>query len=342
MKRILSVSLISLGFLATAQDIHFTQSQQNTMLINPAATGVFNGWERATINHKNQWVTSGTKFFTTSLAVDMNFFKPKRGNKAHMGFGFQFYNDIGGDSKFGTKQALFSLSGIVPLAEMHSLSAGLQFGFGQRTGDLTGLIFPNQFDGDALDPTLNSQEYNNLVSFMYPDVSAGLFYRYGNHKVGFARDNATEFKFGVAYYHANTPDMKYRFGFTEQLYGKLVIHTSFLKDFSGSAFGVEAFFNEFIQGPHNETLFGALLRYRLSSGSKTTGLSRDTYLMAGCAMRYNDAVCPMVYFQWSGLKFGLSYDVTVSQFANFARSGGLEFSFEYANLDFALFKRRRL
>lgn len=342
MKKGFSILLMCLSVGVQAQDIHFTQSQQVPMLINPAATGVFNGWERATINHKNQWVTSGTKFFTTSLAVDMNFFKPKRGNRAHMGFGFQFYNDIGGDSKFGTKLALFSLSGIVPLAEMHSLAGGLQFGFGQRTGDLTGLLFSNQFDGEELNPNLNSQEYNNLVSFMYPDVSAGIFYRYGNHKVGFSRDDATEFKVGVAYFHANTPDMKYRFGYTEQLYAKLVMHTSFLKDFSGSAFGVEAFFNQYLQGSHSETLFGALLRYRLSSGSKTTGLSRDTYLMTGFAMRYKDAICPMVYFQWSGLKFGLSYDITVSQFAQVSRTGGLEFSLEYANLDFALFKRRRL
>lgn len=342
MKKVIIIILALLTFNIAAQDIHFTQIQQNPMLLNPAATGMFNGWERATVNHKNQWVNSGTKYFTTSIAVDMNFFKPKRGNKAHMGVGFQFYNDIGGDSKFGTKQALFSLSGIVPIADMHSLSAGLQVGFGQRTGNLTGLVFPNQFDGEVLDPTINSMEYNNLVSFMYPDVSAGIYYHYGSQKVGFDRDDRTEFNLGVSYFHANSPEMKYRFGFTEELYAKLVLHTSFLKDFTGSSFGVEAFFNQFLQGPHSETLFGALLRYRLASGSKTTGLSKDMYLNAGLALRYGDAVCPMLFFQWSGLKFGMSYDITISQFSTFSRAGGLEFSLEYANLDFALFKRRRL
>ncbi|MBI3136722.1 MAG: PorP/SprF family type IX secretion system membrane protein [Bacteroidetes bacterium] len=341
MKKALVFSVLLTGFCAVAQDIHFTQSQQTPMLINPAATGMFNGWERVTVNHKNQWVNSGTKFFTTSIAADMNFFKPKRGNKAHIGFGVQLYNDIGGDSKFGSKQALFNFSAIVPVAEMHTLSAGLQFGIGQRTGDLTGLIFPNQFDGTALDPTMNSHESNSLVSFIYPEVSAGLFYRYGNQKIGFTRDDATEFKLGVAYFHANTPEMTYRIGFTEQLYSKLVIHTSFLKDFPGTSVGVEAFFNEFIQGPHNETLFGALLRYRISSGGKTTGLNRDAYVMGGLAMRYGDAVSPMIYVQWSSFKFGVSYDITVSKFGQYARTGGLEFSLEFANLDFALFKRRR-
>lgn len=342
MKKSAFIILLAMGISTYAQDIHFTQAQQVPMLINPAATGMFNGWERFTINHKSQWVNTGTKFFTTSIAADMNFFKPKRGNKAHMGFGVQLYNDVGGDSKFGTKQALFNISAIVPLAEMHQLSAGLQFGLGQRTGDLTGLIFPNQFDGDVLDPTINSNEYNNLVSFMYPDVSAGLFYRFGNHKVGFTRDDATDFRFGVAYFHVNTPELTYRIGYKEQLYSKFVIHASFLKDFPGTSVGIETFFNEFIQGPHNETLFGLLLRYRLMSGGKTTGLSKDAYLITGFAWRYKDAICPTLYVQWSGFKFGISYDVTVAEFGRTSRTGGLEFSLEYANLDFALFKRRGL
>ncbi|MBL7898477.1 MAG: type IX secretion system membrane protein PorP/SprF, partial [Crocinitomicaceae bacterium] len=78
MKKVLSIFALA-ATASFAQDIHFTQSQQTPMLLNPAATGLFNGWERVTVNHKNQWVNSGTKFFTTSLAADMNFFKPKRG-----------------------------------------------------------------------------------------------------------------------------------------------------------------------------------------------------------------------------------------------------------------------
>src|SRR5690606_36332099 len=149
-----------------AQDIHFTQVHQNPMLTNPAYTGMFQGWERIAVNHKSQWVSAGTKFHTTSIAVDMNFFKPKMGNRAHMGAGLLLYNDIGGDSKFGTKQMLFNVSGIVPLGEMHTLSGGIQLGMGQRTGDLTNRVFANQFNGNELDPTLPSQESNGLVSFV--------------------------------------------------------------------------------------------------------------------------------------------------------------------------------
>lgn len=342
MKRGLITLFLGVSITANSQDIHFTQAQQTPMIINPAATGVFNGWERISANHKNQWVNSGTKFFTSSLAADMNVFKPKRGNKAHMGLGLQLYNDIGGDSKFGTKQMLLSVSGIVPVAEMQQLSAGIQFGLGQRTGDLTNLIFSNQFNGEELDPSINSMEYNNLVSFMYPDVSAGILYRYGNHKVGFSRDDAVDFRIGVSYFHVNTPQLNYRIGYTENLYGKWVVHASFLKDFTDSKAGIQVFFNQYIQGPHTETLYGALFRYRLASGAKTTGLTRDAYMNFGFAHRLKDAIAPMVQVQFSSFNFGVSYDVTISKFGQVSRAGGLEFSLVYANLDFALFKRRGL
>ena len=106
MKKLLVILfLIPLGL--SAQDIHYTQLQQQPMLLNPSYAGMFQGWERVGVSHKSQWVSAGTKFYTTTIAADLNLFKPKRGNKAHMGVGLQLYNDIGGDSKFGTKQMLF-------------------------------------------------------------------------------------------------------------------------------------------------------------------------------------------------------------------------------------------
>jgi type IX secretion system PorP/SprF family membrane protein len=256
-----------------------------------------------------------------------------------MGLGVQFFNDIGGDSKFGTKQFALNVSGIVPLSEWHELSAGLQFGAAQRTGDLTNLLFSNQFNGDELDPNINAMENNNLVSFVYPDLGVGVSYRYGKHDAGFHREDKTEFRCGVSYFHLNRPQLNYRVGFTEKLYGKVVIHADFQKDFAGSS-GVEVFGTQFMQGPHIETLLGAMYRYRLSSGGKTTGLNRDMYMKFGAAYRINDAIAPMVYFHLGSFNFGMSYDVTISKLGNMARSGGLEFSLMYTNLDFALFKHR--
>lgn len=131
---------------------------------------------------------------------------------------------------------------------------------------------------------------------------------------------------GVAYYHINQPELKYRIGtISEKLYGKLILSTAIVKDFSGSKLGVDTYVNQYLQGPHSERLIGALLRYRLHAGGKITGLNQDSYLSAGLAMGLNDALIPMVKLQYKSFSFGMSYDITVSKYGQYYRGGGLEF-----------------
>lgn len=340
MKKLIWIILL-LPFGTSAQDIHFTQMQTSPMLLNPAYTGLFEGWERISANHRSQWMGAGTNFHTTAIGVDVNFFKTKQADRAHMGVGAVFYNDVGGDSKFGTKQALFNFSALVPITERQMLSAGLTFGIGQQSGDMTNLLFPSQFNGNELDPFLSNGEVNALVSKMYTDVGVGVMYRFGNNKVGFARDDQTDFRIGVAYTHLNRPNVAFVTGFKQPIYAKWIINTSFLKDIQDSPVGFHLMFNQFLQGPHSESVAAALIRYRLSTGSKTTGLKRDAYISGGMYFRFGDAVAPAVFVQWNGFDFGFSYDITISKLGAVQRTGGIEFSLSYSNLDFALFKRRR-
>lgn len=340
LKLTIALFVFTLSHNVNAQDIHFSQANQVPMLINPAAAGIFDGWERVAVNQKSQWVSSGTKFYTTAIAADMNILKPRRGNGAHMGLGLQFFNDIGGDSKFGTRQVSLSVSGIVPINKKSQLSGGLQFGIGQKFGDFNNLYFANQFDGEVFNSISPNGESNNLTTFMYNDISAGVFYRYGNSKLGFSKDNLLDFRVGLAYFHANTPTLSYRLGSTEEMFGKIVIHASIIKDFKNTKVGVEGYINLYSQGPHNETLVGALVRYKLRSGGKITGLSRDVYLSGGLIYRHKNAIAPTVNIQFKNFNFGISYDITIADFGSYYRGGGLEFSLKFTNRDFALFKRR--
>ena len=38
------------------QDVHFSQFNETPQLLNPGATGVYNGYMRGIINYKNQWM----------------------------------------------------------------------------------------------------------------------------------------------------------------------------------------------------------------------------------------------------------------------------------------------
>lgn len=339
-----SIIAFSSLFTVLGQDIHFAQSSQTPLFINPAAAGVFDGWERAIINHRNQWLGANTQFMTTAVAADINLGKAQLNDRAHFGLGVLFYNDIGGDSKFGNQTGAISLSGIIPMGRTgHILSAGIQGGFGSRKADLSNVTFMSQWDGatSTFNPLIYSGEQNALTSFTYLDASAGIFYVFDGGQNSFARNNDFKLKIGVAGFHLNMPEMKYVSGSGDRLYRKYVGHAGFTKDFEGQPLAMEVNAVQFIQGGHYETLFGLLMKYRFENATKITGNSQDAFFGVGCYMRWGDAIIPTVNIDWRGFQFGMSYDVTISALRKAYRGGSLEFSLSYTNLDHSLFKTRK-
>ena len=90
--RVLTALVFLTGLSASAQDFHVTQILQSPNLLNPGAVGVYDGWERIAVQHRNQWLGGGTTYMTTGLAADANFFKNDRKPNAHLGVGVQFYD----------------------------------------------------------------------------------------------------------------------------------------------------------------------------------------------------------------------------------------------------------
>lgn len=324
-----------------AQDLHFSQTAQTPLLINPGATGVFNGWERAIINQRNQWMGATTKFTTTNVSADVNILKDELNPGAYLGLGVMFYNDIGGDGNFGNQNGSLTLSGIIPTDKGSTFSMGIQTGFGSRKGDIQKLRFENQWDGEKFDETILSGESNNVNSFAYFDGSAGFYYVYDSKKNTFARNESFKLEMGLAAYHINQPTLKYNGISADKLYRKYVGHASIIKEIVNSPLAIDASVIQFIQGPHYETIFGAMLRYRFQNGTKITGLNQDAYFGFGMYARLKDAIIPTVNVDYKGFKFGISYDITVSALRRASYGGSLEFSLSFTNLNHALFKGRR-
>ncbi len=341
MKKIfLSLSLFLVVGL-NAQDLHFTQTAQTPLLINPGAAGVYDGWERVIVNHRNQWLGAGTQFMTTSIAADVNFGKSRTNDKAYVGLGLMFYNDIGGNSKFGSQTGSLTLSGILPMGGSgHSLSAGIQGGFGSRKADFSNLTFTSQWNGTSYDQTIASGEANGMASFRYLDASAGIYYVFDGGQSSFSRNNDFKFQFGVGGFHLNKPELKYTTVTAGNLYRKFVIHTSVISDIANSDWSFDASAVQFIQGPHLETILGLMLRRRFQNGTKVTGYSQDAYFGFGTYYRFKDAISPSIMVDFKGFKFAVSYDVTVSSMRKAYTGGSLEFSLSYTNLSHALFKTR--
>jgi type IX secretion system PorP/SprF family membrane protein len=340
MKRGLIAVAFALPLLSAAQDIHFSQTAQTPLLINPACAGVYDGWERVVVNHRNQWLGAGTQFMTTAVAADANFGKNRDNSKAHMGLGLLFYNDIGGDSRFGNQTGAITLSGILPMGKTgHILSAGIQGGFGNRTADYSKLSFSSQWSGGGFDQTIASGEAA-AASFRYIDASAGIYYVYDGGKSTFARNNDFKLQLGVSGYHLNRPVLKYATVNGDRMYSKFVFHGAVTTDLADTDWSLDASVLEFIQGPHLETILGMMFKYRFKDGTKITGHSQDAYFGFGAYYRLNDAVIPSIMVDFRGFRFGVSYDATVSSMVRAYKGGSIEFSLSYTNLSHALFKKR--
>lgn len=340
-----AVGIVALlaGFNLNAQDLHFGQTAQTPLLINPACAGVYDGWERVIINQRNQWLGSNTKFMTTNVAADINIGKSRMNDRAHFGVGLMFFNDVGGDSQFGNQNGSLTLSGILPMGGTgHILSAGIQGGFGSRKGNLSSVSFINQWDGSGFDQTLPSGEVNSLSSFRYMEANAGIYYVFDGGQSTFSRNNDFKIQVGFSGYHLNAPELKYTNGVaeTERLHRKYVGHAGVVADIVGSKWAIDGSALHFMQGGHHETIFGMMMRYRFEDGTKITGLSHNAYFGFGLYHRWKDAVMPSLMVDWKGFQFGVSYEVTVSKLRN-AYTGSLEFSLSYTNRHDALFKTKR-
>jgi type IX secretion system PorP/SprF family membrane protein len=328
-------------FQLTAQDLHFSQILQSPNLINPGAVGVYDGWERVAIHHRNQWLGGATSFMSTGINADATVNKSMTRPAAHLGVGLQFYNDIGGDSKFGTQTGAFTLSGILPIGGGHQISLGIQAGFGSRKGDISKLVYDSQWTGSSYDPTVASGETGGLNSFTYFDASTGIFYQFDGDRSNFSRNNDVKLQMGVAVYHANAPLLLYRSGSTEQLARKYVGMLNYSMDIPNTKWSFDVRGVQFIQGGHYETMLGGLMRRRFSEGSKITGFKRDASIGFGCYTRLRDAIIPTVQIDYKGFRFGFSYDGTLSALRRTSGIGSLEFSMSYVNQYHAIFKTRR-
>ncbi len=339
---ILTVGLFSLSSLY-AQDIHFVQTNMVPQLMNPGATGVFGGWERVTLGHRQQWMTLGSPFVTSQFAADFNFFKGNNyGKKGYLGAGINVYNDVAGDAKLGTTQFSLSVSGALNLNKESSLSLGIQGGGAQRSAQVGNLIWANQFDGEEFDTGLASNEANAAASFFQPDFGTGLYYDYHGTKTSFNKTALQKFYAGVSMYHVTSPVFKYYNGSSDKLHKKIVGMIGADVELQGSKFAVTPRLSYMKQGSSQELLITLGGKYELKQGTKYTGIYNSSYVTFGVNYRNNDAIAPMLGVEIAGWTVTAAYEINISPLKATSKSqGGFEVALSWANLNSALFKGRR-
>lgn len=330
-----------MAFNAGAQDLHFSQTTETPLLINPANTGFYNGYMRAIANYRNQWQSMGKAFQTMNVSVDAGLFKSKR-RKSFLGLGLVIFQDQAGAAKFRKTNALLSISGLVKVSKNSVFSAGICGGAVGTNADYSKLTFASQFDGNEIDAELPTGESVIYRSFTTTDLGAGLAYEFGKVKTDQDHDDVMKVKIGAAAYHLNRPKQEFSAGANYRLPIRWVGSINSVIDFEDTRFTVTPTFVYMRQGKAWQYLAGSHLKVRLATGTKVTGEKTQNAIGLGLFYRSKDAIIPQMCVDLGDYSIGLSYDINVSGYKSASRyMGGFEISLRYNKLANSLFDTRR-
>src|SRR5689334_22210787 len=171
MKRIrLSVLVLMLlsGFVSLAQDPEFSQYYAAPLYLNPAFAGTSVD-HRFIATHRNQWPNITNGYVTYALSYDYNLEHLKSG------LGVLVMTDKAGSANLRSTQINFQYSYKVNLNDKWVLSSGLNFGVGQRSIDLSKLLFYDQLEFDANgNVTSEDPALRNIGNTSYFDFGGGI------------------------------------------------------------------------------------------------------------------------------------------------------------------------
>ncbi len=329
--KVLSLLFTFLSLVGYAQDVHFSQFGQTPQLINPGASGVFDGSVRGILNYKSQWSAFGDPYNTYAASFDVAIAKGN-GRNAYFGLGANFYKDVAGESNFGNFQAGLSISGILPISDNHTISLGIQPAFGQYSASLAKLTWGSQFNGEEFDTDLNSNETFGLNASKYFDLGAGIYYEFKNSTTEFLGSDISSFNIGVAGYHLNKPKQDFLKDTEDNIPMKIVAQFAGTFDIRGTKVALVPSMFYATQGPYSETTPGMLIKIKIGNSTKYTGIFKQGGVYFGGHYRIKDAIIPQVYLEFTDYMIGVSYDYNNSELSSVTGgNGGFEISIRYVN-----------
>ena len=278
---IIIASMLIFKLEAHAQDPIFSQYYANPLYLNPAFAGSAH-CARMTFNYRNQWPALTGQFITTSAAFDKYV--------CHVGgVGVLLTNDRAGEGTIITNNASLIYSAIQPINRFYSISAGFQGTYAEKRVDWSKLTF-----GDMIDPrhgfVFQTAEVPGDNVARYFDMSAG----------GMLYSN--RLFMGVAVHHLAQPDEHLQTG-PSPLPRKYTGHIGVTIKAGESTKGEDVIISPNILYQQQQDFKQLNLGCYVSKGPVTGGFW----------YRNKDSFIILVGIQKGLLKFGYSYDVTISK-----------------------------
>ncbi len=331
--------------LSWAQDLHFSQFNENPSLVNPALTGA-NGM-RASMHTRSQWRSVTTPYSTQGLSLEARNSTVKKragGNLENVppsdripgryAGGLSIYKDKAGDGRLKLTQINGSFATFVPLSEKSAFSMGVQASYAVRRIDDSHFIYPNQYNSSyGYDTDMNSNENFATDKFRYLDLGAGIMYGFDDEERGLKDHREKRFHIGFAAYHLTQPKQKFLSKKTDALYMKYVNHADLLLSIPNSRTGIYASYIVQMQASHMEIIAGGMFRYYMKNDTRYTGYVKRSTAAGGLYFRNRDALIVKGMFEWQEqYAVIMSYDLNVSKLARSSNiRGGLELTLRYTS-----------
>ncbi|MEO5644316.1 MAG: PorP/SprF family type IX secretion system membrane protein [Bacteroidia bacterium] len=304
--------LVLMMIAVKAQDFHLTHYDAAKIYLNPAMTGMFDGYYRIHANYRNQWSAVATKpFQSAAIAFDMPI---KR-----YGVGFQIMDNRAGFGNFNVLQ--INLSGAYDLRmdknNFHHVAFGMEAGVIQKSVDFGRLTWDNQYTqagGGGFDVSMPSGENNDIEKNYLLDITAGALYYYAKET---SRINPF---IGFSAFHLNRPKETF-YGYENKLPTRFVIH-------AGARVGIN---------PRLQLQPRFLYMWQTNDHEMVVGLqaniflaNSESYLIVGPTFRSKDAAIMEVGLKHGAFTYRMSYDVNTSTLKPATNNrGGIEFSVIY-------------
>ncbi|HXS35211.1 MAG TPA: PorP/SprF family type IX secretion system membrane protein [Flavipsychrobacter sp.] len=309
--------LIIANVKAVAQDIHFSQFYETTILNNPALTGVFDGDYKAGAIYRNQWGSVGVPFQTTLINLESKV----RVNTAndYLSFGLLGYFDKAGTINFSTLGLYPAINYNKSMEDKYGsyLDVGFTGGYIQRSIDVSKMTFDNQYQGGIILPISTSENIPN-PKMNYFDLGAGVIFN-----SSLDEENQINYFIGAAAYHFTSPKASFYSGTKDANLSIRWDGNAGLNYNFDETYALQFYINAMFQSPYQEIVGGAMLKWSAVNGNNSQPFS----LYLGAFYRFQDAWIPALKIQYRRNSFGISYDVNNSTLKNVTgMHGGFEIS----------------
>jgi type IX secretion system PorP/SprF family membrane protein len=299
------------------QDPAFSQFYANPLYLNPAITGNTE-CARINLNYRNQWPSISNAYLTYSASYEQSL------NVINSGIGLMVMNDVQGNGMYSrsTVGAFYAYN--LQLADEWVLGFGVKGAYYQEKLSAEKFEFADQLDmttGEFLGNSTDIPEKTNLTTL---DFGSGLLLGYGN--MGY---------FGISADHLTEPNLSFYSNGTAKLPMKLTAHSGVTINLTYGGLGSD--------NPEDLVIQPNILYQQQDAYKQLNAgfyISKFPFIFGGW-FRNNftnaDAVMILAGITYNKMKFGYSYDYTVSKIGG-SSGGAHEIS---ASWDFCITKEAK-